>query len=274
MKTLLLDRLQTGSILFDREKQNDPSGMKGQFLNVDWLHYYDWKEIPDFGSLVFYAGVDLAISEKETADQTVICLVGYERLRRRVFLIDFKVGRWDFPTQLKEIQKAYTEWGQMGMRPIKVVIEDNAYQKAMAQQIASTTWIPAIGRRTDKDKISKMLSVSPHFENMSVLIRKSELNGMPEFRKEWTQFPFAKHDDMLDAAAIIILELALGGTSTLGVIDPEEMDAIAEDCDYIFCGKCGEEYGTVNGRMPKINGQCDLCGTEMKKIPKEIWENV
>ena len=267
IKTLLLNRQQAGSILFDREKQNDPSGMKGQFLNVDWLQYYDWKNLP-VQDLTFYIGGDLAISEDEKADWTVFILVGYDRRNRRIFLIDFVSGHWDFPKQNKELIKAYEKWAAEGMRASKVVLEDNAYQAALAQNIAATTWIPAIGRKTLKDKVSKMMSITTHFENGSVLLRKGDLHGMPEFRKEWAQFPYGEHDDRLDAVALVILELALGGINVLGVADPDGI--MAEDIDYIFCG-CGEEFG-IKSKMPKINGKCDICGSIIKLIPKKMWK--
>lgn len=272
IKKLLIDRQQTGSILFDREKQNDPSGMKGQFLDIDWLHYYEWSDVPPFGELTFYVGADLAISEKEQADETVFVLCGYHRKTRRIYVIDFKWGRWDFPKQVKKLTEAYTEWAQMGMRASKVLIENNVYQAALAQQIAVTTWIPAVGIMTVKDKVTKMLSIAPHFENKSVLIRKGELNGMPEFRQQWTQFPFAAHDDRTDALAIVVIELALGGTSTLGVADPDmDNDSVRSDeaYEYVFC-QCGEEYGTINMKFPEKNGICDVCETSMPKIPTHL----
>lgn len=268
IKTLLLNRQQAGSLLFDREKQNDPSGTKGQFLNVDWLHYFKWKDLP-VEDLIFYVGGDLAISENEQADETVFVLIGYDRKNRRVYIIDFVAGRWDFPKQNKELISAYNKWSDMGMRASKVVLEDNVYQAALAQNIAATTWIPAIGRKTVKDKISKMLSITTHFENKSVMLRSSETNGIPEFRKQWVHFPYGSHDDMLDAVALVVLELALGGNSTLGVADPDSI--YAEDSDYIFCG-CGEEYGLKPDRLPKKNGICDVCGSTIKIIPKKVWE--
>lgn len=268
IKTLLMDRQQTGSIIFDREKQNDPSGMKGELLNVDWLHYFKWKNLPT-KDITFYIGGDLAISKEEQADETVFVLMGYEKKNRRVYIIDFVKGKWDFPTQNKKLIGAYNTWSDRGMRATKVILENNVYQAALAQNIAVTTWIPAVGRRTDKDKVTKMLSVSPHFENKSVLMLKSETNWMPEFRQQWTHFPFGKHDDMLDAVALVVLELALGGNSVLGVADPD--GAVADDSDYIFCG-CGEEYGLKNQRVPKKNGICDICGSSMKRMPKQVWE--
>jgi predicted phage terminase large subunit-like protein len=272
IETLLMDRLQTGSILFDREKQNDPSGMKGQFLNVDWLHYYEWSELPELDELTFYIGGDLAISEEEQADETVFTLAAYSKKERKVYYIDSRAGKWDFPTQQEELKKCYTAWTMQGMRAHKVLIENNAYQKAMSQQIKKDTWIPAIGVRTDKDKVSKMISIAPHFENGSVVLRKSELCGVPEFRQQWVQFPFAKHDDRLDSLALIVLHIALEGESMLGVLESDvPYSEIREDeaYEFVFC-ECGEEYGTISGRIPIINGTCDECGGRIPLIPTHL----
>ena len=277
IETLLMDRQATGSILFDREKQNDPSGMKGEFLNVDWLHYYKWQDLPPVNELIFYIGGDLAISEKEKADDTVFVLAAYHDKQRKIYVVEFKYGKWDFPTQQKKLREAYEEWAALGMRASKVILENNVYQAALAQQVAITTWIPAIGRRTDTNKVIKMTSISSHFENKSVLLRKGDLHGMPEFRKEWNQFPYAAHDDKLDALAIVVLEIALGGMGVLGVADPDaSLSTRREDeaYEYVFCGDCGEEYGTINGVFPERDGTCDVCGTRIPKIPKHLNEKI
>ena len=271
IKKLLIDRQQAGSIMFDREKQNDPSGMKGQYLNIDWLQYYDWEDLPE--DLIYYVGVDLAISEKEFADETVIVLIGYHSKRRKVYIIEFRHGRWDFPTAYNKICTAYEEWGiEYNRKAVEALVENNAYQAAMAQHIADSTWIPAVGVLTVKDKITKMLAIAPHFENGSVLLRKTEMLGIPEFRQQWAQFPFAEHDDMLDAVAIAITRLALGSISTVGLIDsdsPLESLRQDDDYDYVFC-ECGEEYGMISGKMPIKNGICDKCGKKIQVMPVNL----
>lgn len=272
IETLLMDRQQTGSIIFDREKQNDPSGMKGQFLDVDWLNYYTWDELPDKEDLVFYIGGDLAISEDEKADETIFTLAGYHRPTHKIYYIDSVGGRWDFPTQQEKLKEAYTNWARQGMRAHKVLIENNVYQAALAQQVKKDTWIPAIGVRTTKDKVSKMISISPHFENSSVVLRKSELCGVPEFRQQWTQFPFGEHDDRLDSFALIVLHIALGGESTLGVVEtdvPYDQERPDEAYEFVFC-ECGEEYGTIPGIYPKQNGTCDICHASMPLFPEHL----
>lgn len=276
IKTLLLDRQAIGSIIFDREKQNDPSGMKGQFLNVDWLQYYRWEDLPE--DLTYYMSVDLAISEKETADETVACLMGYDSKNRKVYLIEFKFGRWNFPTAYKNLVGFFEEWSKAGMRPVKVLIENNVYQAAMAQHIASNTWLPAVGVRTVKDKVSKMTALAPHFENGSVLLRKSEMLGMPELRQQWAQFPYGKHDDILDSLAIGLTEIVHNvGVNLIGLVDPEssltEISQNHDDYEYVFCS-CGTEYGWKNGIFPDKNGFCDTCGKNMKIFPSYVSQRI
>jgi len=273
---LLMDRQQTGSILFDREKQNDPSGMKGQFLKVDWLHYYKWSEMPPLDELSFYIGGDLAISEDQKADETVFTLAGYHSPTHRIYYIDSVAGRWDFPEQQERLKSAYTFWAQQGMRAHKVLIENNVYQAALAQEIRKDTWIPAVGIRTVKDKVTKMISISPHFENGSVLLRSTELCGVPEFRQQWTQFPFGEHDDRLDSFAMIILHIALGIESSVGVVESDvPYDEVRPDeaYEYVFC-ECGEEYGTSSGVFPKVNGVCDVCKCAMPQFPPSLISKV
>lgn len=273
IKTLLKDRQQTGSLIFDREKQNDPSGMKGQFLNVDWLHYYEWSELPADSALTYYITADLAISEAEQADETVFTLSGYDSRKHKIYYVEQRAGRWDFPKQQEELKRCYVEWAEQGMRASKVLIENNVYQAALAQQIAVDTWIPAVGVRTTKDKFSKMMSIAPHFENGSVVLRKTELCGVPEFRMQWAQFPSGKHDDRLDSFALVILYLALENQSALGVADPDAgLNDVrpVEAYEYVFCGNCGEEYGTIPERYPDVNGKCSVCGEGIPVFPEKL----
>lgn len=270
IKALLLDRLQTGSILFDREKQNDPAGMKGQFLNYDWLKFYD--ELPPVDETTFYIGVDLAISEKETADETVFALIGHHRPSNHLYLHEAIHGRWDFPTQQKKLAEYYEQLKRQNMQPAQILVEDNVYQAAFVQQVVENTFLPVKGIKTTKDKSTKMMAIAPYFENGKILVRNTREHGIDSFISQWVQFPYAEHDDILDAVEKAVSNIIDIGSSDIEVItlsDNNNNDNRGQEGeDYVFC-QCGEEYGKGSKKYPKVNGICDECGKRIEKV--KIW---
>jgi len=199
IKTLLLDRLATGSLLFDREKQNDPSSMKGNFLKLQWLNWVDENEIPSRQFLTIYFGIDLAISKDTEADYTAIAIIGIDS-KNRFWLLDIYRARLDFPEAIKTIENLAKIW-----EPKVINIESNAYQAAINQQLMLTTTLPIRESNTTKDKITRIATMAANFENGRVQIKK----GLDVFEREWLEFPNGKHDDTLDATEKA-LEVAVG----------------------------------------------------------------
>lgn len=206
IKALLLDRYQTGEMLFNREKQNDPSGMRGQMLKREWLNYYTKKDgVFDLPHLPtnfkrIYIGVDLAISENPSADYFVACVVG-ECENGKWWVIEFVRGHFDFPAQVLILQQLTAIYRPRGL--VKMFIERNAYQYAMTQYLAKNTAVPAVPVQTTKDKVTRITGITPFFQNKKIFINEMD----EEFIKEWIQFPKSEHDDMLDSLDFALTEL-------------------------------------------------------------------
>jgi predicted phage terminase large subunit-like protein len=198
IKTLLLDRLATVSLLFDREKQNVPARDSGAFLLAKWLKYYNDEERPPLAELNIYQGVDLALSEGEEADWTAIATVGRDA-DNHLWLLDIYRARLSFPEQLRAVSEQASRW-----KPLIINLESNAYQAALHQQLLATTTLPVRAGRTIKDKKTRFAAMAVHFESGRIRIRK----GLDEFVKEWLEFPTGRHDDTLDAVEKA-LEVAL-----------------------------------------------------------------
>ncbi|GAG45329.1 unnamed protein product, partial [marine sediment metagenome] len=171
LKTLLIERRETGSILFDREKQNDPSGMRGQLLKLEWLNFYTTQsgktDIPHLPAEFKYKfiGVDLAISDQPDADYFALAVVGVCR-NNFWWLIDIYRNKLEFPEQVSIIER-FSEVHQ----PLRVYIENNAYQQAIVQHMQRFTAAPVLPKRTTKDKVTRMLALSPFFESGRVKVR-------------------------------------------------------------------------------------------------------
>ena len=177
----------TGSIIFNLQYQNDVELLKeGRIFLYDWFKFYD--EIPL--KLKVFQGVDLAISEKETADYFVILTLGIDN-NMNVYVLDiFRERGVSFNAQMGIIKKKAEEW-----KPIRIGVEANAYQKALPQELIRTTSLPIKSLTTISDKVIRAQKRSGLFENGKVFVRRD----MHLFIDELVLFPDAKHDDQFDA---------------------------------------------------------------------------
>jgi phage terminase large subunit-like protein len=98
-------------------------------------------------------------------------------------------------------------------------------------------YINIIGRTPTKDKQSRARSLQARLRSGSVLC-DTEAEWYPDFYEEMTTFPRGEHDDRVDAAAWIGLELASLSKSD-SLEDMEEEDYENEEFnDGSFGGRC------------------------------------
>lgn len=180
-----------GSVMFNREYQNDPTGLQGQLLKEEWIRYYD--EAPE--GLNVYQGWDLAISQSETADYTVCTTIGVTD-SDDVYVLDWYRDRIDFPTQVTMVQRLADKWS-----PVLVGVEDVAYQRALPQEVLRRKRLPLKGVRPDKDKMRRIISEFVSFENGKVFL-PAKHRHLNNFLDEYLQFDKGEHDDMLDSLCI------------------------------------------------------------------------
>jgi predicted phage terminase large subunit-like protein len=207
-----VDRLRRmlGPIYFSAEYMNDPTPLEGELLKGEWLHYWDADDPtlphpPEGSGMEVMMGVDPAISKSATADNSSICVVGRDRERGLMFVLKSWAGKVDFPELLNLVGQEVNVW-----KPTKVFIEENAYQASLIQIAKRISSMPVVGIRNSKDKVSRMITLSPHFQNGRILIHKS----MRQLIQEYLQFPKGAHDDSLDALDLAVREwLERGGLS-------------------------------------------------------------
>ncbi|MEZ4812501.1 MAG: hypothetical protein R2883_03295 [Caldisericia bacterium] len=99
---LLVDRLLSGSLLFDCEKQNDITGMTGNIFQEKWIQH--WMKVPERADMNVYMACDLAISDSENADLFSLVVVGVNA-SGNWFLLDEVSGRFTFDSTRIDNQK-------------------------------------------------------------------------------------------------------------------------------------------------------------------------
>lgn len=209
-----------GSYEFISLYQQRPRALEGGAFKAHWLKWYTKNEISFHDEswwyhderMTLYQGVDPAISEKESADDFVIFTIGITEKNHKIILLDCFDGHLEFTEQPTKIISKYQEW-----LPGRVGIEVNAYQKALAQQTVKDAVIPVKRLHHSGDKYTRLMTMTPYFENGQVFCRQAlddemawtDSTRLPhirihqKFRKFYEQAvtygPKAAHDDILDA---------------------------------------------------------------------------
>ena len=139
-------------------------------------------------------GVDLAISERDSADYTAIVAMCRDPSTGIVYIKEVERFRAAFHEILTRIKSAAARH-----KPYIIAIEQTQYQAAVVQELARTTALPVRGIRPARDKLTRFLPLLTRFEQHMVRLDPA---GCPAaFRDELLAFPESQHDDMIDAAA-------------------------------------------------------------------------
>ena len=156
--------------------------------------------------------VDLAISEKETADYTAI-LQGLQVVylgSNKILIKPHPINRrMDFDTTQTVIKS------QHGTMPVgsKLLVEDVAYQKAAIQEL-SRKGLSVKGVRPITDKRARLETASPYIKDGTVMFAEY---GCEELIDQLLGFGVEAHDDLVHALVYLILELMHKKTSSVVV---------------------------------------------------------
>ena len=162
--------------------------------------------------------VDLAISEKETADYTAIIqglqvtYLGSNKILIKPHPIN---RRMDFDTTQTVIKS------QHSTMPVgsKLLVEDVAYQKAAIQELARKG-LSVKGVRPISDKRARLETASPYIKDGTVMFAEY---GCEELIDQLLGFGVEAHDDLVDALVYLILELMHKKTNILAVGRPDRI---------------------------------------------------
>lgn len=177
----------------------------------DWIHTYG--AIPqDFSQQVraVLVGVDLAISQRESADYTTIvtgALYG-EGEETKLYILPNPINkRMGFPEATKTIQ-AVARSLPYKARPL-IVIESNGFQELYADQLKGMgLWVKGVKNTTDKR--SRLALTSRYIEDGFVQFPK---HGAEELIQQITGFGVEHHDDLADAfSTMILMAIEMGYT--------------------------------------------------------------
>ncbi len=142
------------------------------------------------------ATVDLAISEKSSADYTV-CLVFGVTQKGNILVLDVIRRRINGSEHVDFIAEMYRQYKLQ-----TIGIEVVATQSAVFQSVQKESNIYAFELKPQGNKIFRTLHITLLLQQGKVYFRKHAA-WLEEFEKELLLFPNGKHDDQVDAFAYI-----------------------------------------------------------------------
>jgi len=187
-------------------------------IHPEWIQFYE--SLPqiseDVNLIGIYSGVDLAISERTSADCTAIVSVAVYSIvgEIKIFVLPNPVNeRLTFPKANDRIKMIF-ETIHKSERRNKIYIEDVGYQRALIQQL-EIEQIPVEGVAVGgADKRSRIALTSPHIQSGKVLFPKV---GCDELINQLVNFGAEKHDDLADAFSMVINKALVTKQRSFGV---------------------------------------------------------
>jgi predicted phage terminase large subunit-like protein len=175
-------------------------------VHPEWIHHYD--VLPKSRDRFHYAatGIDLAISQRTTADFTAM-VSGFfymgDKERKIIYILPNPVNaRLTFPEALDK-----AKWVSKTIDPghtSKLFVEEVAYQKAFTQQLAEDGFHVEGAKVGNQDKRSRLALTTNMIKNGQILFPEK---GCEQLIAQLTGFGVEKHDDLVDAFTILVLKI-------------------------------------------------------------------
>lgn len=208
----LLDAFQT-------EYMNEPISDENAIFKKSYFKYYPDDE-PLINSLSKFLTVDLAISEKESADYTVLMVTGIDALNQ-IYVLEYIRERLNPIETLEWFFKLAKKWSIS-----KAGIESVAYQRALQWFIEEEMrkrneyyYIEEL--KADTDKQRRIRGLQPRYALGTVFHKPY----MTELEEELLLFPKSAHDDLSDALAYVP-QIAFAGKSIDNLPEPKKSGRI------------------------------------------------
>jgi predicted phage terminase large subunit-like protein len=193
-----LEKLQNikeeqGSYIFSSQYLLDPITSDKQDFKPEWVKYYT--ESPK--GLFITITVDPAITVHEKSDYSAIVTCGTD-WNDNVYVLEASRGKWnsrELVDRIIEVAKRYD--------CVCVGIESVGFQRMLYDDVRDKgLYAVELKPDTRTSKRMKILGLQPRFERGKIFIKKE----MTELEDELLHFPYCKHDDLIDALSMHLLE--------------------------------------------------------------------
>lgn len=177
-----------------------------RLVKNEWIKYYDDLPSPDGKDFEFAAvGIDLAISQKDSADYTaMVSAYMFGRGEKlRVYILPHPINRrMDFPTTVDtaiSLSKTVVHGEET-----KLFIENVGYQEAFIQYLSGKN-VPVEGVQVHgQDKRTRLALVTHIIQQGKVWFPR---HGAEDLINQLTGFGIERHDDLADAFSLLLLKI-------------------------------------------------------------------
>jgi len=175
-----------------------------QIIKPEWIRYYD--TLPPSNCNTYYAtGIDLAISQKETADYTAMVSAQVQHRYDKdmtAYIIPNIINKR--LSSLETIEAAKTIADSFGRTDSKLIIESNGYQETLVEHLKSARY-QAEGIKSRGDKYARLRAVSFLVQSGRILFPHT---GAEKLIEQILGLGIETHDDMADAFSILLTKIA------------------------------------------------------------------
>ncbi len=197
-ENLMIDKENMGSIIFEREKQNNCRDDESAIIKESWIKYYSG-EIPFEERITLkIAGLDPAAGQKQQNDFSGFAYL-FKTHYGNWYIQDIKNEKITFNEILKTAENF---WKRHKFQKLRV--EAITAFKFIVQELTRTTEVPVEEVNCVPDKISRLEAQSRKFENGKVFINE---NIPVKLRNELIEQLInnePNHDDIRDAVIICL----------------------------------------------------------------------
>jgi len=183
-----------------------------QIVKPEWIQTY--RKAPPIPLRAIASGVDLAISEKNTADYTAIVSAYMYGVGKdmKIYIQPNPINeRIPFPLQVQRIHDIYYLHVHHTYN-VKIYIENVGYQQALIQMIDPKLKHKIEGVAVGKnDKTTRLQLTTSLLKEGRVLFPET---GCEDLIEQLLGFGKEKHDDLVDAFSMLVLQVIKRGVST------------------------------------------------------------
>lgn len=219
-------------------------------IEKEWLRYY--QELPTVlrnqGS-AYASGVDLAVSEKEKADNTAIvsCKIIGSGDKMKIYIIPNPINtKMRLPVTLDNICTLAKSFGE-GIKH-RFYIEEVGTQRGLTQLLEDKN-IDAIGVNIGQnDKTTRLSIISEYIRSGKILFPEI---GSKELIEQILDFGVDGNDDLVDALTTLIIGIMQQPPSTFNM-SSEEMQKFRRDLSRAIFGRCssgGDDWADREDRQ-------------------------
>lgn len=172
-----------------------------QVIHPEWIHFYDVIPTNRDSYHGVFVGIDLAISQRDTADYTAMvsaAICGYDETFCVYILPNIINRRMTFPETINQVKLLNTA-NKSFYSSVCFLVEEVGYQKAVIDQLCHDD-IWAEGVKVSSDKRSRLMTISAMIQSGKI---KFPRYGAEELIRQIVGFGVERHDDLVDAFTII-----------------------------------------------------------------------